>query len=106
LSPLPRYFWYFPYIKYKSYKTSSTNRPFGQVENFGKRPIVRGLAGNPSCEKSIPAAASGTPEKFLLTKFDRRLHSFHILPTEQEEEEVSVPWKKRKWSRLSAQLLG
>jgi hypothetical protein len=106
ISPAWCYFWYFPYIKYKSYKTSSTNMPFGQVENFGKRPAVTGLAADPSCEKSILAAVLGTLEKLLLTKFDRRLHSFHTLPTEQGEEEVSVPWKTRKRSRLSAQLLG
>ena len=36
LSPLPRcYFYYSPYIKCKTYKTSSNSRQVGEVENFG-----------------------------------------------------------------------
>jgi len=37
------YFYYYPYIKYKTYKTSSNSRQFAEVENPAKSPVVTAI---------------------------------------------------------------
>src|SRR5580704_9750012 len=53
-----------PYIKCKTYKTSSNSRWVGEVENFGKRPIVTTLEIAPLCEKSLPNLPETSQQDF------------------------------------------
>src|SRR5271167_3410163 len=77
VSPAACYFYYFPYIKCKTYKTSSNSRQLGEVENFGKRPIVTTLGSVPSCEKSVPNLPETLLQDSHFSPFPRTLHSFH-----------------------------
>src|SRR6266404_3838139 len=77
VSPAACYFYYFPYIKCKTYKTSSNSRQVGKVENFGKRPIVTTLGSVPSCEKSVPNMAETVQQDSHFPGSPRTLHSFH-----------------------------
>src|SRR5271170_2135467 len=47
ISPAACYFYYFPYIKCKTYKTSSNSRRFAEVENFANPPILTALPRSP-----------------------------------------------------------
>src|ERR1700675_571286 len=44
------------YIKYKSKKTSSNRRRFGEVENLSRRLRFNCFHINPLCEESLPAS--------------------------------------------------
>src|SRR5258706_78641 len=106
VSPAACYFYYFPYIKCKTYKTSSNSRWVGEVENFGNRPIVTTLGIVPSCEKSVPNPAETRQQHFHFLGFPEPLHSFHISFTAWEKEDCKGSGKPKKWksfTRLIAQ---
>src|SRR6202167_117503 len=69
ISPAACYFYYFPYIKCKTYKTSSNRRQIGEVENFGNRPIVTTLGTRPSCEESVPNLPDALQQLFHSSGF-------------------------------------
>src|ERR1700683_1143996 len=102
VSPAARYFYYFPYIKCKTYKTSSNSRQAGEVENFSKRPIVTTLGISPSCEKSAPNLPDALQQHFHFCHFYRPLHSFHISFTASEKEDCAARCKTPETPRLSA----
>src|SRR5882672_901098 len=95
--PAACYFYYFPYIKCKTYKTSSNSRRVGEVENFGNRPIVTTLGIVPSCEKSVPNLAETRQQHFHFLGFPEPLHSFHISFTAWEMEDCAIPCKNSKY---------
>jgi hypothetical protein len=41
--------YYYPYIKSKTYITSSSSRGCGEVENWDNLPVVTGFRLDPSC---------------------------------------------------------
>jgi len=42
-------FSHYPYIKCKTYKTSSNSKAFAEVENLDNSPVVTSFPPNPSC---------------------------------------------------------
>jgi hypothetical protein len=100
------YFYYFPYIKCKTYKTSSNSRRREEVENFANLPILTALTPISSCEKSVPNLAESRVEDFRFRHFRCPLHSFHIRFTASKKEDCAARCKTQIPGHLSAQLLG
>jgi hypothetical protein len=93
VSPAACYFYNFPYIKCKTYKTSSNSRQVGEVENFINRPVVTALGTSPLCEKSVLNLAETLQQDFHFSGFAWALHRFHIAFTDLEKEDCAAQWK-------------
>jgi hypothetical protein len=78
VSPAACYFYYFPYIKCKTYKTSSNSRQREEVENFANQLVLTALTSIPSCEKLVSIPSEVREEDFRFRHSVRPLHSFHI----------------------------
>src|ERR1700687_330176 len=83
------------YIKYKSNKTSSNRRHFGEVGNRSRSLRFSCFHIDPSCGELLPDSAetivTADPSQF----FPPVSHSFHKHSTARREEERPEEWKSR-----------
>jgi hypothetical protein len=82
-----------PYIKRKTYKTSSNSRELGKVEIGLNFPQILVFRPSPSCQKSTPDPLERAVHLAGFRKFCRMLHNFHTLSTKVPEEDRSDEWK-------------
>src|SRR5216684_6417763 len=100
------YFCSLPYIKYKSKKTSSNRRRFGEVENRSRSLRFNCFHINSLCEESLPASAEGIATRGSFSGFCPGSHSFHNHPTVRRQKDWPEEWKTSGSLHLRAQLLG
>src|SRR5271157_4988536 len=96
---LPTLLLFSSYIKYKSKKTSSNRRRFGEVENWSRSLRFSGFQIDPSCEQSLPALAEAMATHGPFSSFCPVSHNFHKHSTARGQEERSEEWKSR-WKPL------
>src|SRR5580700_4868873 len=84
---LPTLLLFSSYIKYKSKKTSSNRRRFGEVENRSRCLRFSGFHLNTSCEQSHPAPAESIATRERFRGFGLVSHSFHNHRTISGQEE-------------------
>src|SRR5580700_4234784 len=96
---LPTLLLFSSYIKYKSKKTSSNRRRFGEVENRSRCLRFSGFHLNTSCEQSHPAPAESIATRERFRGFGLVSHSFHNHRTISGQEEQPEEWKSR-WKPL------
>src|SRR5271157_3418306 len=92
---LPTLLLFSSYIKYKSKKTSSNRRRFGEVENRSICLRYSGFPINSSCGESLPASADTTATEEPLSGFCPVSHSFHKHSTARRREKRPDEWKNR-----------
>src|SRR5579859_4220842 len=78
---------FLPYIKCKTYKTSSNRRWCGEVEISPNSPVVTAFHPNSSCEKSLPPTTEPLVNLTPILSFTPPLHNFHIPFTATYEED-------------------
>jgi len=88
-----RYYDSFPYIKYKSYKTSSNNRRLAEVENRPKDPVLIGLLALPSCYKQARDLSDVHLKLGCCAGQVRPIHNFLNPFTECAEGKLAGWWK-------------
>src|SRR5271154_506785 len=99
VSPAACYFYYYPYIKYKTYKTSSNSRLGGEVENFANWPTIITLGTSPLCEESVPNLAEilGEDLRILVSPERCTVYTSHS----QTRKKKTAPHRaKRKNNRV------
>jgi hypothetical protein len=86
-------FFLLPYIKYKTYKTSSNRRGRGKVENFLNSRLSANFGPFLCCEKSSHLTAESLPQLAAELGFTPTIHNFHIQFTSHGEEDLLAMWK-------------
>src|ERR1700682_4317575 len=102
---LPTLLLFSSYIKYKSKKTSSNRRRFGEVENWSRSLRFNCFHINPLCEESLPASTETIAPRGPFSGFCPVSHSFHKNSTVRRQEEWRQEWKIGRNRHLRAQLL-
>src|ERR1700724_1583057 len=97
---LPTLLLFSSYIKYKSKKTSSNRRRFGEVENWSRSLRLNCFHINPLCGESLPTATETSATRRPFSGFCSVSHSFHKHATVRRQEEWPEEWKNR-WKPLS-----
>src|ERR1700676_1494251 len=92
---LPTLLLFSSYIKYKSKKTSSNRRRFGEVENWSRSLWFNCFHINPLCEESLPGSADAIATHGPFSSFYPVSHSFHKHSTVRRQEEWPEEWKNR-----------
>ena len=100
------YFCSLSYIKYKSKKTSSNRRRFGEVENWSRSLRFNCFPINPLCEESLAASTDAIAARGSFSGLRPISHSFHKHSTVRRREERPEEWKTRGNRYLRTQLLG
>src|SRR5260370_37038860 len=97
---LPTLLLFSSYIKYKSKKTSSNRRRFGEVENWSRFLRLSCFHINPLCGESLSTAAEAGATRGPSSGFCPASHSFHKHSTVRKQEEWPEEWKNQ-WKPLS-----
>src|SRR6266446_859046 len=100
------YFCSLSYIKYKSKKTSSNRRRFGEVENWSRSLRFNCFQISPLCEESLHASAEAIATRGPFSGSCPVSHCFHKHSTVRKQEEWPEEWKTGGSLHLRAQLLG